>query len=279
MSPGPAIAPRGRLDHLLPQSYLEGFTNPSKPGRLSVFSIERQKWFESTPRKVAAIKGFYDYAPGSAPDQTADQAFKEFEERFPNVRRELVAKGFYGWQSDLDFLLRYAQMLRARSELFRERTMAHSRQQRMVRVKEVLSDPASGKTGVRCDELTETAAERETLFRNMAITTMRREIAKGAALFSQVHWCLRKVMAVTDPVITGDDAIVMEGKAPTLEAVLTDADSLIFFPICRHACLIGSPAKFDLETDAFCDSDLKRLQNLYLKGDCRFAYSPIRIAL
>src|SRR5271166_4101966 len=116
MSPVPVIAaPRGRLDHLLPQGYLDGFTNPSKPGRLSVFSIERQQWFESAPRRVAAIKGFYDYSPGSAPDQTADQAFKEIEDRFPNVRRELVASGFSGWQAHLDFLLQYAQMLRARS--------------------------------------------------------------------------------------------------------------------------------------------------------------------
>jgi hypothetical protein len=249
MSQAPAIAPpRGRLDHLLPQGYLEGFTNPYKPGRLSVFSVERQQWFESAPRRVAAINGFYDYSPGSAPDQTADQAFKEFEDRFPNVRRELVSKGFSGWQSDLDFLLRYAQMLRARSELFREQTVAHARQQRMVRVKEVLSDPASGNTGIKYEELTETAEGREKFFRNMATTTMRREIAKGAALFSQFHRCLRKVMAVADPVITGDDAIVVEGKAPTLEAALTDADTLIFFPVCRHACLIGSPAKFDLET-------------------------------
>jgi Protein of unknown function (DUF4238) len=161
MPPAPAIAPpRGRLDHLLPQGYLEGFTNPSTPGRLSVFSIERQRWFESTPRKVAAINGFYDYSPDSAPDQTADQAFKEFEDRFPNVRRELVASGFSGWQSHLDFLLRYAQMLRARSELFREQTVTNARQQRIVRVKEVLNE-----TTLSYEELTETVEEREKIFR------------------------------------------------------------------------------------------------------------------
>jgi hypothetical protein len=274
----PATAPpRGRLDHLLPQGYLEGFTNPATPGRLSVFSVGRQQWFESTPRKVAAINGFYDYSPDSAPDQTADQAFKEFEERFSNVRRELVASGFSGWQSHLDFLLRYAQMLRARSELFREQTVTNARQQPMVRVKEVVNDPASGKTGIKWEELTETAEEREKLFRNMAITTMRLEIAKGAAFFSQLHWCLRMAPGITDPVITGDDVVVVEGKVPTLEAALTDANTLIFFPVCRHACLIGSPAKFILETEAFHASDVKLLQSRYLKGACRFAYSPRRL--
>ena len=66
--PQPPATPRGRRDHLLPQGYLEGFTNPSKPGRLSVYSIERRESFESAPRGVAAIKGFYDYSPGSVPD-------------------------------------------------------------------------------------------------------------------------------------------------------------------------------------------------------------------
>jgi len=278
MSSVPAIAPsRGRLDHLLPQGYLEGFTNPSS-GRLSVFSVERRQWFETIPRKVAAIRGFYDYPPGSAPDQTADQAFKEFEDRFPNIRRELVANKFSAWRTHLDFLLRYAQMLRARSERFRDQSVDRSRQRPMVRVKEVFNDPVSGNTGITYEELTETAEEREKLFRNMAITTMRGEISKGAAFFSELHWCLRVATAAANPIITGDDAIIVEGKAPTLEAALTAPGTLIFFPVCRHACLIGSPAKFDTETDAFHASDLQLLQSRYLKGECRFAYSPERLA-
>jgi hypothetical protein len=280
MSATPAVAPpRGRRDHLLPQSYLEGFTDPSNPGRLSVFSIERQHWFESGPGRVAAIKGFYDYPPGSAPDQTADQAFKELEDSFPNVRRELVANGFSGWLLHLEFFLRYAQMLRARSELFHKQSVANARRLSMFRAKEVINDPVSEKTTIRYEELTETIEEREELIRNMAITTMRGEIGKGAAFFSQLHWCVRTTAAVTDPVITGDDAIIVEGAAPTLEAALTHPETLIFFPICRHACLIGSPAKFDVETQDFHPFDLKRLQSRYLKGECRFAYSPKRLAL
>jgi Protein of unknown function (DUF4238) len=227
---------------------------------------------------VAAIKGFYDYSPGSALDQTADQAFKEFEDKFPNIRRELVANKFSEWQSHLDFLLRYAQMLRTRSELFREQTVTNARRQPMVRVKEVFNDPVAGKTSIKYEELRETAEEREKLFRNMAITIMRREIAKGAAFFSQLHWCLRIATNTANPVITGDDAIVVEGKAPTLEGALTESDTLIFFPVCRHACLIGSPAKFERETEGFHASDMKRLQRRYLKG-CGFAYSPKRLAL
>jgi hypothetical protein len=277
--PQPAATPRARRDHLLPQGYLEGFTNPSKRGRLSVYSIERRQWFESAPRAVAAIRGFYDYPPGSAPDQTADQSFKEYEDRFPNVRRDLVASGFSTWRLHLDFLLGYAQMLRARSELFRQQALADVRKRPMARVKEVLKDPATGNTVIKYEELTETSEEREALFRNMTITTMRAEIAKGAAFFSNLHWCLRLAVDVAHPVITGDDAVIVEGRAPTLEAALTDAETLIFFPLCRHACLIGSPAEFDVESEAFQGSDLKRIQARYLGGMCRFAYSPRRLPL
>ena len=127
--------------------------------------------------------------------------------------------------------------------------------------------------------MTETGEERDTLFRNLTITTMRAEIAKGAAFFSNLHWCLRLAVDVANPVITGDDAVIVEGKAPTLEAALTDGGTLILFPLCRHACLVGSPAKFEVETEAFQAFDLKRLQALYLRGRCRFSYSPKRLAL
>jgi hypothetical protein len=94
---------------------------------------------------VAAIRGFYDYSPGSTPDQTADQAFKEFEDKFPNVRRELVAGNFSGWRSHLEFLLRYAQMLRARSELFRHQVLVDVRSRTDVQSKRGVSGPGHRK--------------------------------------------------------------------------------------------------------------------------------------
>ena len=170
-------------------------------------------------------------------------------------------------------------MLRARSELFRQQALADVRQRPMVRVKEVLSDPVTGNASIRYEELTETREQREVLFRNMTITTMRGEIAKGAAFFSSLHWRLRLAMDVANPVITGDDAVIVEGNAPTLEVALTDGAKRILFPLCRHACLIGSPARFDVETEAFQAFDLKRIHARYLGGKCRFAYSPKRLAI
>ena len=127
--------------------------------------------------------------------------------------------------------------------------------------------------------MTEDEAARETLFRNMTITTMRGEIAKGAALFSDLDWCLRFTGDVTNPVITGDDMVIVDGKTPILETAVRDPRTLFFFPLCWQACLIGSPAKFDVETEAFHPSDLQTIQSRYLKAECRFAYAPTRLAV
>ncbi len=269
---------RGRLDHLLPQGYLNGFTDPSIPGQLFVYDIRKQLWFESGTTRVAAIRGFYDYSHGSDPDTTADEAFREFEEKFPNVVRELVGKGFSSWQEHLDFLLGYAQMLRARTELFREQDLAQARQATMVRVKEVFQDPKTGQTAIRYEPLTETGAELETLLRNMSITKMRGEIDKGAAFFSKMYWCLRVTGDRSDPVITGDNPVIVEGQAPTLGAALDDPRTLVFFPVCWQACLVGSPGSFKVDTDSFHACDLRRLRSRYLRTDGRFAYSPTRVS-
>jgi hypothetical protein len=274
----PVEPPKGRLDHLLPRGYLDGFTDPSTPGQIAVLDIRNQRWFESGAPRVAAIRGFYDYSAGSEPDKTADEAFKEFEEKFPIIVRELIGKAFSGWRDHLEFLLGYGQMLRARTELFREQELAQARQATMLRVKEIFQDPKTGQTAIRYEPMTETGAEREGLFRNLSITKMRGEIAKGAALFSKMNWCLRITNASADPVITGDTPVIVEGQAPTLEAALEDPRTLLFFPLCWRACLVGSPTKFDVETDSFDACDLRRLRFRYLRTESRFAYSPTRIA-
>ena len=43
-----ATPARNRLDHILPRSYLEGFTNPSKQGQLSVFDRRGRRWFAAS---------------------------------------------------------------------------------------------------------------------------------------------------------------------------------------------------------------------------------------
>jgi hypothetical protein len=275
---------RNRSDHVLSQGYLDGFTNPSNQGKVCVFDRQRQRWFDTGTAGVAAIKGFYDYPQGSEPDQTADRAFAGLEAKFPGVRRELVASGFSGWVKQIDFLLAFAQMLRTRSELFREQHLAHSRGLTILKVEEVLQkEPSKTKPGTFDTTLkvgpyaAENETERETLLRNKTITDMRTEIAKGPAWLSDLHWCLRFTGNPTDPVITADNSIVVDGRVSTLEEALRDPETLVFFPISWQACLVGSTAKFDKETDAFHPRDLKRLRAIYLESARRFVFSPARL--
>jgi hypothetical protein len=264
---------------------LEGFTIPSKEGRLWVFDIERRNWFESSPGNVAAERAFYDYSESSEPDATADQAFREFETSFPPLRRELVASKFSGWTRHREFLVRYSQMLRARSNLFRQEVLKEANNATFLKVEEVLQTrpnpdkPGETEIQIRYSDFDmQNNAHRAAFFKNMSITKMRMEIGKGAGEFAGWHWGLRFTGDVTKPVITGDNAVALVGFGhSSREEAVKDQDTLFIFPICWQACLIGRRVKID-ETDAFQPTDLSDLYPLYLnESGCRFAYSPHRL--
>src|ERR1022692_1535791 len=189
---------RNRLDHILPRGYLEGFTIPAKENRLYAFNIEQRTWFETSPGNVSAEHGFYDYSKGATPDATADEAFADFETLFPVLRRELVAATFFEWTKHRDFLVRYSQMLRARSKLFREEMLDEANHATFLKIEEVLETRSSpdkpGETEVKVrysDFDPQNDPHRDALFKNLSITKMREEIKKGAGEFAGWHWCLR----------------------------------------------------------------------------------------
>jgi len=248
---------------------LAGFTNPLKQGQLSVFDLRRRCWFEASPANVGAEKGFYDYSPGSLPDQTADEAFSALESKFPVVRRELIESNFTAWATHREFLLEYAQMLRARSRLFRAQATTYTRQSII------------GAVGLKGKPyIPEEQADHEQRLRNMTITQMRLEIAKGSGLFSKLHWCLRLTKDVSHPAITADAPVIALGSSPETpvlqEAVLLDANSWIVFPVCREAYLIGNALPLETETEDFQPSGLVWLQEWYFKEKSGFVYSPLR---
>lgn len=269
---------RNRLDHIVPQGYLEGFIGPSGQGQLSVFDRQKNRWFESGTAAVGAIKGFYDYSEGSEPDQTADEAFKELEISFPRLRRDLVASDLLTWRKQLPVLLRFAQMLRARSPRFRERALSRNRSLTFLKVEETLAaDPNStdpAKTGPRIRYSHHAPSEAELL--NKTITDMRTEIASGATWMAELHWCLRVTQNPEDPFVTCDSPVVMEGSVAQPDA-FRDWGTLVFFPLCWQACLVGSPGKFDNEHGALDPSDMKKLRGLYVKSAERFVFSPVRL--
>lgn len=291
---------RNRWDHILPRSYLAGFTNPfstgskkrsKKQGQLAVFDLRRRWWFEASPRDVGAEDGFYDYSPGSMPDQTADEAFFALETKFPNVRRELVRSSFAAWTTHREFLLEYAQMLRARSRLFRVQATSFARQSIVGVVEKVVeeadpTEPTTIRVGLQVKSyVPEEEAQHEQRLRNLAITQMRMEIAKGSGLFSKLCWRLRVTKDPSHPVITADQPVIVIGSAPETPVLqedgLLDPNSWVVFPVCREACLIGNIAnsfKLEPETEYFQPSGLAWLQQWYFKEDSRFVYSPSRVA-
>ncbi len=274
-----------RLDHILPRGYLEGFAIPSKEGRLYAFNIEQRNWFETGTGKVAAARGFYDYSLDGQPDATADEAFLEFETKFPSLRRELVATNFSDWQKHREFLVSYSQMLRARSVLFRKEVLKQANSSLFLKLGEVVQTRPSvdrpGETEVEyrySDFEPETAARRDALLKNLSITQMRAEIARGAGDFAGWNWSLHYTMDVTKPFITSDNAVGLIGFVASRTEAMMRSDSLFVFPLCWQACLIGSLAKVDVETTAIHPAMLGNVQDLYLnRNDCRFAYSPYRV--
>lgn len=269
---------RNRLDHILPRSYLAGFTNPLKQGQISVFDLRRRRWFDASPANVGAEKGFYDYSSGSLPHQTADEAFASLESRFPVVRKELIESSFSAWAMHKEFLLEYAQMLRARSRLFRAQATncaRRARQSIIGVVDEVLEKGLKVKPYIP-----EKEGQDEQGLRELTITQMRSEIAKGSGLFSKLHWCLRMTKDVGHPAITADAPVIVLGSAPETpvlhEAVVLDPNSWVVFPVCREAYLIGNALPLETETEDFQASGLAWLQEWYFKEKAGFVYSPVR---
>jgi hypothetical protein len=286
------ITVRNRLDHILPRSYLEGFTNPSSQGQLSVFDRRERLWFEASPARVGAEKGFYDYSPGSTPDKTADAAFSALESGFPVVRKELIASSFTVWGTHRELLLEYAQMLRARTRLFREQATGYAGQSIIGEVEEAVEeeDPTEAgtiRTSLRVKPYTpQDAAQHEQRLRNITITQMRMEIAEGAGQFSGLRWWLRVTEGSKHPVITADEPVISYGSAPEApvlrEDVLLHSDTWTVFPVCREACLIGNIGnsfKSEPETGMFHPSELAWIRGHYFRTDSGFVYSPSRIAL
>ena len=271
---------RNRKDHLLPQGYLEGFTAPD--GYLEVFDIPQKRWFRSKPEGVAAIRGYFDYSPDAKPDETADQAFREFEDDFPNLRRELIATNFRDWKSHLDFLLRYMQMIRVRTQLFRKDTVQQLEKQppRRFGRAEVIphpSLPGQQATRITLEEFDKTGEERNVAFNDLSISQMRAELKRGVQYLGDFNWVLRYTTDPAHPLITADEAIRFEGPALTRDEAIFHPDSWFLFPICWQACLIGNRGRLWPKREEMAPENVREQQQKFLGSLCRFSYSPIRL--
>jgi uncharacterized protein DUF4238 len=272
---------KNRKDHILPQCYLDGFTNSD--GVLWVYHVAEKRWFPRKPQDVAWVRGFYDYSDGVTPDQTADDAFREHEGRYPEVRRELVASNFSVWRRHLPFLLEYFNHLRVRSVVWRQHVLNALDQQPPMVVDEVLetvphpTDPGMVRQKVRVKPMPQTGADLKTALTNLTISKMRADLLAVPQFFYDFDWCLRYTTDPAQPVITADEPIRLEGDVQSEQLALGHFWTRIHFPLCWQACLIGSPKAMLPKTRLFSPSHLRELQRKYLSSACRFVYSPMKL--
>jgi hypothetical protein len=260
---------KGRKDHYLPQGYLRGFISPSrvelqKP--LWYFDAHRKQWSELSPAEIGFERGFYDSRGLETNVETADQVFAELERTFPLVRDQIVAD-FSKWHDHLDFLLRYFQMMRARSPLAFEQRQARDRSRQFLKVVKV-----SGRSITY-----EPAQVTETFLKNKAIAEMRQEIQKGADWLNRFDWALRYSASPDMPFVLSDTPCIVEGKFSTLEEAMQRPDTLIVFPLCWQACLFGSLARFDIRTDEFSSEDLQKMHRKHFDKAREFIVSPVNL--
>jgi len=236
------------------------------------FDAPNCQWLERSPREVGYRQGFYDYASSEIGLQSADEAFGELERTFPRIRRDLLDSNFKDWIRHLNFLLRYAQIMRARSLLFFERQYAEWKGTKARVVEEVHPETNSIKVRSMNPEVLP-----DTFIRNRTITEMREEIGKGAAWLSEFQWALRFCDSPADPFVISEVPFICRGHHAKLADVLQDAETLLLFPFCWRACLIGSRQYFDVETDRFGSEDMRTIRTMYRESAKLFVISPTKL--
>lgn len=266
-----------RRDHYLPQSYLRGFIDPSRMKHerpLWHLDIPQNVWSERSTREVAYRTGFYDYASVDAGLEAADRTFSKLERTYPQVRQQLISKNFENWPDHRDFLLRYIQMMRARSLLFFDHKHAEGKNLRAFIVEEVGPDRRS----VRVRSMIPQPLP-DDFIRNRAITEMRAEIQKGAAWLNDFKWALRYCDSPADPFVITEVPVIASGPSAKVEEAMQHQETLLFFPLCWQASLIGSRQFFHVETDRFFQEDMRRVRQIYRETAKLFILSPSKLDL
>lgn len=267
---------KNRRDHYLPQGYLRGFIDPARLNHqqpLWYFDVPNSSWSERSPREIGYRQGFYDYATSAAGVGTADDSFAELERIYPRVREELIASRFRDWKEQLGFLLRYIQMIRARSLLFFDQMQIEGQNLRAWVVEEVSPDRKS----VRVRSTTPEPLPPQ-FIRNWTITQMRAQIQQGATWLNDFNWALRYCESVAEPfVICEMPVMAWGGRHADLGEMLRDSETLLFFPLCWQACLVGSRQFFHEEIGVFGQRDMQTARRMYREKASLFIVSPSQV--
>ena len=196
----------------------------------------------------------------------------KLEHNFPFVLRRLIDKNFEHWKDHRDLLLRYVQMMRARSLLFFEHMYAEGANLRTSAIEAVSPDRRS----LTVRSMTPLPPP-DAFIKNWTITEMRKEIQKGPAWLDDFNWALRYCDSPTAPFVISESPLIASGHRSQLADALRDPETLLFFPLCWKACLIGSRQFFHYETDRFGYDDMRRVRRMYRESARHFLLSPTRL--
>lgn len=269
---------RGRKDHYLPQAYLRGFIDPSQAKEqrpLWLFQIPCKTWKRCNTAEIGFIRGFYDYSKGIDPSlQTADQSFADLERNFTPVLREIAANNFSNWLEHRDFLLRFMQMIRARSPLYFEQKRATAKNSAAWVIDEINIDRNQLK--VRPAELP------EHFVKNRSLIEMMEEIQKGSDWLNKFDWALRYTDLPENSFFASDTPFGVSGPVEGQHQhvswnALQHPDTLFFFPLCWRACIVGSPRLFDIKTDKATLEFVRQVRHMYRTNARAYLISPVKL--
>lgn len=103
---------------------------------------------------------------------------------------------------------------------------------------------------------------------------MRAEMQKGADWMSDFNWALRYCDSPATPFVISETPLISQGKKSDFANAIRDQETLLFFPLCWQACLIGSRQSFEIETDRFGDEDMRTFRKECRETAKLFLVSP-----
>lgn len=263
--------PKNRADHYLPQGYLRGFVDPavarteSRP--LWMFDKQRSKWRRCSTSQIGYQRGFYDFVGVQGDRRHAEEAFEQLENSYPPLIEKLRASRFEGWQEHQAFLLRYVEMIRCRSPLFREQFLREWRAKRGARVIGVDGNKISVDS-LRLRHFSPGA------LKEGSIQSMLSEMEKGTAQLGTFFWQLRLAESVEDGFITSDQPLVAQIEIPNLAEAYGRSSTVLLFPICWQACLVGQRDPFSLSFTGSTAQERSRIRRICFSSASTFVVSP-----
>ena len=260
--------PKDREDHYLPQGYLRGFIDPatqkidSQP--LWVFDFQRTTWRKRSTSQIGWKTGYYDFVGRQGDREHAEMTFGELENGFPLLIQKLRVTGFQDWRQHSSFLLRYVQMIRCRSPLFREQFMREWGEKRAARV-----------IGVEGNKITVDSLELRRFspgaLKEGAIEKMLAEMKSGTAMLESFYWQLRLADSIDDSFVTSDHPLL--GLSAQGES-FDHRSTVMMFPLCWEACLIGKRNSFLLSFNRTTRHERESIRQAYFASAMKFVVSP-----